>query len=499
MGIAIKEEIIQKLPESIRKNATVTMSYQTYLQSINKHLKTIYGEYADWSKGLECYFQSQEYKSNCHFVKTCEDIPLIDREDLNRMLNEEEQYSTKVKHLLYVGKEEVVDKPKLLGIHPEDDVDSLFKWIINKAYIKNNQYEQIKKNYESNSKLVYLMTDIMSALFFDGLILEFRSVGSVMIQQKGQYYYRGENAFYGSSRPSLYRKKRDNKMPIYLQYFIEALRRDECWNFLDKFDVVKKWGMSDINYLALAQHYGLRTQMLDVTSNLKTALFFACCKLGSDNKWHPLTDKDIKYKNSRAYIANIGGDSRYGIIYRCPTEINDMKLACSSEEVAFNNIIPIGYQPFMRCSNQYGYMMLVNNKEYDMMQDSIFDKFRIRLDEELCLWIYEEMEQGNKIYPNDDIPNIEKYIKQIDNQHIFSKTVFKTLVNDLNIGANGEKRIREELRKYGYGIRDDISYLSGSKLRKINKKYTVDIAYSKIKEKPVSKPILILPSNIVVE
>lgn len=109
------------------------------------------------------------------------------------------------------------------------------------------------------------------------------------------------------------------------------------------------------------------------------------------------------------------------------------------------------------------------------------------------------MEQGNKIYPNDDIPNIEEYIKHIDNQHIFSKSVFKTLVNDLNIGDKGEKRIREELKKYGYGIRDDISYLSSNKLSKINKKYTVDIAYSKIKAKPLSKPILILPSDIDVE
>lgn len=94
----------------------------------------------------------------------------------------------------------------------------------------------------------------------------------------------------------MYRKKKDDRMPKYLQGFIEALRRDECWNFLDKFDAVKHWSASSINYLALSQHYGLKTQMLDITSNLKTALFFACCKLGKDNKWYPLTNKDIKYK-----------------------------------------------------------------------------------------------------------------------------------------------------------------------------------------------------------
>lgn len=176
-----------------------------------------------------------------------------------------------------------------------------------------------------------------------------------------------------------------------------------------------------------------------------------------------------------------------------------MKWAISDKKSGFNIITPIGYQPFMRCSHQYGYMMLVNNENYDMMQDSLFDKFRIRLDEELCLWIYEEMEHGNAIYPHEDIPNIEKYIEPINKQHIFSEKVFKLLINDLNIGNSGEKRIREDLKKYGYDIRADISYLSSNKLNKINKKYTADIAYSKTGAESLSRPILILPSDTILE
>lgn len=90
MGTTIKEKILQELPANIRKNANVTMSYQTYLQLINSHLKTIYGEYADWTKCIDYYFNSQEYKTNCHQVEKCEDIPIIDRDSLNKMLNEEE-------------------------------------------------------------------------------------------------------------------------------------------------------------------------------------------------------------------------------------------------------------------------------------------------------------------------------------------------------------------------------------------------------------------------
>ena len=499
MSTTIKEEILQGLPASVRNNANVTMSYQTYLQLIKKKKKTIYGEYADWTKCIEHYLESQEYKMNCHYVKRCEDIPIIDRNGLNRMLNEETKYLSKIRQLLGKGKECSVNKANILGIQPKVDTEGMFKWIINKAYVKTNQYEQIKKKFEENLNLVYMITDIMSSLFVNGFVLEFPPVGGVMTQQKGQYYYRGENAFYGSSKPSLYRKKKDDRLPKYLQEFITVLRRDECWNFLDNFDAVKHWNASSINYLALSQHYGLKTQMLDMTSNLKTALFFACCKLGRDNKWHPLTNEDIKYKNSRPYISALGGDSRYGIIYRCPTEINDMKWAISDKKAGFNIITPIGYQPFMRCSHQYGYMMLVNNESYDMMQDALFDKFRIRLDEDLCLWIYEEMGCGNAIYPHEDIPDIEKYIEPINEQHIFSEKVFKILINDLNIGSSGEKRIREELKKYGYDIRTDISYLSSHKLNKINKKYTADIAYSKIGAKSIARPILILSSDTMLE
>lgn len=499
MGITIKEELLKQLPENVRGNADITMSYQAYLKIINNHLKTIYGEYADWEKCIENYFESEEYKMNCHCVTQCEDIPIIDRDYLHRMLDEEEQYAFRVKRLLEEDWKCAVKKARILGIHPQVEGEGLFQWIVDRTYTKTDQYKEIKNNFSENLNCVHLITDIMTSLFLNGFILEFPSVGAVMTQQKGKYYYRGENAFYGSSKPSLYRKKKYGRIPQYLQGIIEDLRRDECWKFLDNFDAVKYWNASAVNYLALSQHYGLKTQMLDITSNLKTALFFACCKLGEDNKWYPLTNEDIKYKDSRPLISALGGDSRYGILYRCPTEINDMKWAIADKKAGFNIITPIGYQPFMRCSQQYGYMMLVKNEKYDLMQDPLFDKFRIRLDEELCRWIYEEMEQGNAIYPHDDIPNIEKYVKTINEQHIFSEEVFKVEINDFKIGTSEEKRLREELKKYGYDIRSHISYISHNQLNKINKKYNADIAYAKAGAEALARPLMYLLRNVAIE
>ena len=62
---------------------------------------------------------------------------------------------------------------------------------------------------------------------------------------------------------------------------VGLLRLNEGCSFLDNFDAVKYWNISNISYVALAQHYGLKTIMMDVTSDLMTALFFTSCYLAA--------------------------------------------------------------------------------------------------------------------------------------------------------------------------------------------------------------------------
>ena len=52
-------------------------------------------------------------------------------------------------------------------------------------------------------------------------------------------------------------------------------------------------------------------------------------------------------------------------------------------------------------------MKIINVKDetYDLLEDPLFDKFRIEHDEDFCRWIFEEMDRGAKVYPHDDIPN----------------------------------------------------------------------------------------------
>ena len=65
--------------------------------------------------------------------------------------------------------------------------------------------------------------------------------------------------------------------------------------------------LSEVNYKALAQHYGFETFLLDLTNDVRNALFFATCKWVEDH-FEPLTEEDIMQSER----------SRYGVIYHTP-------------------------------------------------------------------------------------------------------------------------------------------------------------------------------------
>lgn len=150
---------------------------------------------------------------------------------------------------------------------------------------------------------------------------------------------------------------------------------------LRKIKIVQLWEKKygDINLEALAQHYGFPTHLLDLTNDLRTAIFFATCKYDScSDSFSVLTQQDIDRDE----------DSKYGYIFQAQQwtaeffnkgfldkELNksfyyknldkdfeDKKYYLQSGEldgVAFQ----IGYQPLLRCSYQSGYIYPMRNQE----------------------------------------------------------------------------------------------------------------------------------------
>ena len=293
-GITKAEQYKKLLSEDLQKVADVTFGYQVIWSVVSGHLETLYGQYANPSFCLANYYGSEKYQNQRRAIRRCSDLPLIEMQDIQKMLAEDEAYAETARELLHMlqtedkNNEMTIKAASLIGITPEKNSKALYQWLIVKDRYTEQECPHIQKNLLENNNLLMLAADMLGMTFAPGLLLEFPIAGCVMAQPRGQYYYRGENAYYRSSRASCFRSK-DVALPEAIQLLVETLRLYQCFETLDKFDAVRHWGFCEVNYLALAQHYGFRTQMLDITSDLKTALFFACCKYGEDRKWHPLT------------------------------------------------------------------------------------------------------------------------------------------------------------------------------------------------------------------
>lgn len=481
-----EKRIRDSLPEALRKMAEVSLDYSRVLSHVNSKLKEIYGDRADWNNCINAYERSQYYNSSCRDAKRIEDIPEISHEDIMDMIEDEKKSNLLMDELLslrefaFVNNKELPGKEfyrvaDILGFLPDSSPSMLNNWMVDKTELTEVEKEDYGRKIQDNVVKLGIAVSLMIDFYNEGMEVSFPYEGTLITQRKSKYFYRGENAFYGTSKPSINRAYKST-IPKKVYDLVGLLRLNEGCSFLNNFDAVKYWNISNVSYVALAQHYGLKTIMMDVTSDLMTALFFACCKFGKDGKWHPLKELEIRNRDSRLDIKRLNGDSRYGILYRMPTEIVDMQWIASDIDKG-NMITPIGYQPFMRCSNQYGYMFIPKNKDYDMMRDKMFEKMKFRLTEDFCCWVYDEMEQGNKVYPNDDVPDISVYMDKINNTHRFSRSIYELVTTDWHLTDEGKCDMEKALSTYGYHVDNgDISWITYHQLQKINKRYSAEKA-----------------------
>ena len=142
------------------------------------------------------------------------------------------------------------------------------------SYRGENYYNQFEdQNYAFD--LEYLLRDPKTS----GMRMYYPH-GIVIEQSARRNFYRGENQIYPSSIPSLLRairryKTREEKE---LYRLVSDMRIAEFSYLLQQFRHVQDWKVSDVLYEPLAQHYGLQTSWLDITSDFNTAMFFATCR-----------------------------------------------------------------------------------------------------------------------------------------------------------------------------------------------------------------------------
>lgn len=257
--------------------------------------------------------------------------------------------------------------------------------------------------------------------------------GTVITQGERSSYYRGEKQIYSQSGTTLGRRLANlsSEEDRLLYRLVADMRIAEFDNFPRKFNRTQCWEKDGLTILSepLAQHYGLETDWLDITNDFNVALFFACCYWDHNaNKWHPLTKKQTE----------INSQTQYGVIFHTPAGVaaleNMVKSTSGSDE---GMILPIGYQPFMRCHSQYGYGM--HMKTSIPLQDNLtFEKLYFRHNEKLSRDIYELMDCGRKIYPEEGLDDFQDIIDLIIHTTVFTEASFLSAIQKNNLSSQAD-------------------------------------------------------------
>lgn len=276
--------------------------------------------------------------------------------------------------------------------------------------------------------------------------------GMSVLFPHGQHLFRGENTVYAQSLPTLNRKIASFNNVIDKELY-RSIANMRCYHFIDlclKINVVPFWEATicDVNFKALAQHYGFETSLLDLTGNFLVALFFATCKYDVDiGDYRPLTQKEI----------DLNEKTRYGVIFHSPIWYYDYlqhgmtmattlldgyrqrQMPTQIDDERLNKIVfQIGYQPFYRCSYQDGYVMSLHN-DHPLQNDTYFEKLRFKQSEELSQKVFSMLHRGRDVFPHEGIEGLLPLIQQIQQGLTFSfdelKDVYETEVSHRIFGS----------------------------------------------------------------
>ncbi len=135
----------------------------------------------------------------------------------------------------------------------------------------------------------------------------------------------------------------------------------------------------NMNYYGLAQHYGFKTGVVDFTTDINVAAFFASTISVGYDKYRPLTDEDIK--------AN-----PVGVIY----------VHLIIPDLTFKPIFPfttIGLQIYPRSGAQKGILF---NEGTVPIEECVLP-FRFRQEVGISKFIFERMHEGSDLFPKDSI------------------------------------------------------------------------------------------------
>jgi len=427
---------------------------------LESYTKQLYGERGTFSHNLRRFFDSDEFLNGCRNPVRIEDIPELNFDNIKDLIEQEKRFHDLSNNIMDVWEkkqkrgemttDDYYEIAGIMGLCPGHHgwYKTLFPHLVDLFVSSEEEGHEINENVKSQPNIVKIMVKVMSDGMRRGQIINY--YGRCMWSQGyARNYFRGENAYNVQCQPSLYRRLPNDSAAAELHIIIGNLRMVEFSLWLNSISFIQKWPFGDVFHGAIAQHYGILTNGLDVTSDIKAAIFFACCRY-ENGSWRPLRPTEYYHKDSREEVVRRSGDSRYGILFAMPADISNMSRAVNISMLKLTGVTPIGFQPFMRCSIQSGYIIEAG-RSYDLYKDLSFSKHKFRLSEDICEWIFNETDKGKKIYPNELFGTIEDIIETIKELNVFSKDAFEITIKNLSL-ENRSKTIMEDLMKKGFKI-----------------------------------------------
>lgn len=231
-----------------------------------------------------------------------------------------------------------------------------------------------------------------------------RSIVRLMPMSQSPFrYYRGQSRYHAPCQSTLYRKKKDGTLPTEEEIAASRIKVCEFTLLLRTHPVFCMVAQNTmVNPVALAQHYGLVTEYLDITNSKWVAAFFAATR--------------YEYETDSYYPVGQDYEDGFGVMY-ISKDFNEGGLP----EEFFDKNGVIGYQYFDRPTKQssFGYAL---EKGEDFNESSYFDKVFFRHDLEASTIVYNMAYRQNRFIPRDVLSKLTRKIaesKEVTRQALY--------------------------------------------------------------------------------
>ena len=243
-------------------------------------------------------------------------------------------------------------------------------------------------------------------------------------------YMRGQNSFHSPSYPSLFRKKGKESDDYQL---ISRLRACEFILSFITHPVVREVERNcRIERMAIAQHYEIPTEYMDITNSKWVAAFFAA-----------------SYKEGDRYLPTKTGFGKgIGVFY-----ISNPKL--QNTPSVTQNITPLGFQYFERPTRQSSFVYKMNKGD-DFDESKQFVRIVFRHDTEASKVVFAMSYRQQRFYPDDEWVGIANWIRRDD--YPLSMGALE-LSRQFGVTQTVDE-VREVLRRKGLALTDQLAPLA---------------------------------------